>query len=64
MYFSEVCVVFSRARIAFPKNLEVKRTIYFDWPNERPMGFEATPSCTKCSGYAIEILLSTAKRGR
>ncbi len=31
-YFSEVCVVFSHARKAFPKNVEVKHTIYFDWP--------------------------------
>ncbi len=34
MYFPEVCVVFSRARIAFPKNVEIKHSIYFDWPKE------------------------------
>ena len=32
VYFSEDCVVFSHKRIAFPKNVEVKHTIYFDWP--------------------------------
>ena len=32
VYFSEVCVVFSRTRIAFAENVEVKHTIYFDWP--------------------------------
>ena len=38
MYFWTVCVVFSRARIAFPKKLEVKHTIYFEWPNCTVMG--------------------------
>ncbi len=33
VYFSEVCVVFSHARIAFSKKFEVKHTIYFGWPN-------------------------------
>ena len=33
MYFFTVCVVFSRARIAFPKISEVKHTIYFERPN-------------------------------
>ena len=39
MYFLEVCVVFSRAHIAFPKDVEVKHTIYFDWPKSiSPLG--------------------------
>ena len=32
MYFCTVCVVFSHARIAFPKFVEVKHTIYFERP--------------------------------
>ena len=32
VYFSEVCVMFSHARIAFPKNVEIEHNIYFDWP--------------------------------
>ena len=32
--FFAVCVVFSHARIAFPKILEVKHTIYFERPKE------------------------------
>ncbi len=38
MYFLEVCVVFfSRAHTAFTKNVEVKHTIYLDWPKENPL---------------------------
>ena len=34
MYFFAVCVVFSHARIAFPKNFGVKHTIYFERPKD------------------------------
>ncbi len=32
-FFFTVCVVVFRARIAFPKEIEVKHTIYFELPN-------------------------------
>ena len=32
VYFFTICVVFSLARIAFPKRFEVKHTIYFEQP--------------------------------
>ncbi len=38
--FRVVCVVFSLARIAFPKKSEVKHTIYFEWPNTVMLGYD------------------------
>ena len=57
-YFSEVCVVFSRLRIAFPKNVEVKHTIYFDWPYRVSYLTPATLSLSPTSKKLKEILYS------
>ena len=48
VYFYTVCVVFSHARIDFQKNVEVKHTIYFEWPY---------PFCRKCSQMMAIALL-------